>query len=157
MQESTVYTMSELSARRAERGGAYLPFLDVPALSCGVYELARGATDHQQPHERDEIYYVSRGKATFVSDGKRTIDLPFDESVRLSAGFFRSGREGFDWSVQGQLQFFGDSRVDQVAQLLTGIRLFQAGDHSLRQRLTYRVTFRIAADQNRGDLDVCLP
>lgn len=51
-----------------------------------------------------------------VSDGKRTIDLPFDESIRLSTGYFRHGEGKYNWSVQGQLQIFGDSRVDQTIQ-----------------------------------------
>ena len=51
-----------------------------------------------------------------VSDGKRTIDLPFDENIRLSTGYFRHGKGKYNWSVQGQLQIFGDNRVDQTAQ-----------------------------------------
>ena len=51
-----------------------------------------------------------------VSDGKRTIDLPFDESLTFSAGYFRQRRDTYDWSVGGSLQLFGDNRVDQTAQ-----------------------------------------
>ena len=64
--------MTELSRTRAERGGAYHSFLDVPALSAGIYELKVNARDGQQPHARDEIYYVEKGRATLVSDGTRT-------------------------------------------------------------------------------------
>ena len=69
---SRVFTMKELSAKRAARGGPYFSFLEVPAMSCGVYELAKGARDGQQPHERDEIYAVMKGKATFVGGTERT-------------------------------------------------------------------------------------
>lgn len=51
-----------------------------------------------------------------VSDGKRTIDLPFDESVRLSAVYFRNRPKTWDWSVSGTVAFYGDARLDQVTQ-----------------------------------------
>ena len=37
--------------------------LCVPAMSAGLYVLAAGAEDQQQPHGEDEIYYVLRGQA----------------------------------------------------------------------------------------------
>lgn len=42
----------------------YLEFLRLPAMSAGVYYLAAGATDGQQPHTEDELYVVLRGRAT---------------------------------------------------------------------------------------------
>lgn len=48
---------------QASRERPYLEFLRIPALSAGLYVLAAGATDRQQPHREDEIYYVLRGKA----------------------------------------------------------------------------------------------
>jgi mannose-6-phosphate isomerase-like protein (cupin superfamily) len=41
----------------------YHEFLRVSAMSAGVYVLTVGATDRQSPHQEDEIYYVTRGKA----------------------------------------------------------------------------------------------
>jgi quercetin dioxygenase-like cupin family protein len=41
----------------------YLEFLRVPALSMGLYELATGSRDPQQPHSEDEVYYVVSGQA----------------------------------------------------------------------------------------------
>jgi mannose-6-phosphate isomerase-like protein (cupin superfamily) len=41
----------------------YHEFLRIPAMSVGIYVLAAGAIDRQQPHREDEIYYVVRGKA----------------------------------------------------------------------------------------------
>jgi mannose-6-phosphate isomerase-like protein (cupin superfamily) len=38
--------------------------LEVPDLSCGTYSLPAGATDPQTPHTEDEIYVVTRGRAT---------------------------------------------------------------------------------------------
>ena len=41
----------------------YQEFLNVPTLSCGLYQLKRGATDMQTPHDEDEVYYVLQGRA----------------------------------------------------------------------------------------------
>src|SRR5262245_50201816 len=41
-------------------------FLRVPAMSIGIYRLAPGDVDKQQPHSEDEVYYVISGKATFL-------------------------------------------------------------------------------------------
>ena len=38
--------------------------LEVPDLSCGTYSLPAGGSDPQWPHTEDEIYLVTRGKAT---------------------------------------------------------------------------------------------
>lgn len=35
-----------------------------PDLSAGVYRLAAGGEDRQQPHTEDEVYVVTRGRAT---------------------------------------------------------------------------------------------
>jgi mannose-6-phosphate isomerase-like protein (cupin superfamily) len=44
--------------------------LDVPDLSCGTYSLPAGGTDAQSPHTEDEIYVVTRGRATlWTPDG----------------------------------------------------------------------------------------
>jgi long-chain fatty acid transport protein len=51
-----------------------------------------------------------------VSDGKRTADLPFDESWRVAAVYFRNRPQTWDWSVSGTLQYVGDARLDQTAQ-----------------------------------------
>jgi mannose-6-phosphate isomerase-like protein (cupin superfamily) len=43
--------------------------LEVPDLSCGTYSLPSGATDPQSPHTEDEIYVVTRGRATLWTPG----------------------------------------------------------------------------------------
>lgn len=57
------FHIDELARERAGRGRHYFEFLRVPALSAGVYVLAPGARDAQQPHREDELYYVVRGRA----------------------------------------------------------------------------------------------
>lgn len=53
--------------RERERGGdLYHEFLRVPAMSAGLYELAVGATDPQEPHTEDEVYYIVSGRATIT-------------------------------------------------------------------------------------------
>jgi mannose-6-phosphate isomerase-like protein (cupin superfamily) len=57
------YQVTELLQQRDAAGKRYLEFLRIPAMSAGVYLLAAGATDPQQPHQEDELYYVVRGSA----------------------------------------------------------------------------------------------
>lgn len=64
------FSLDDLRARRTESGRAYLPFLDVPDLSCGLYELAAGSEDPQSPHDRDEVYVVMAGRGQVELDGE---------------------------------------------------------------------------------------
>jgi mannose-6-phosphate isomerase-like protein (cupin superfamily) len=57
------FHIDDLNRQRAERNKLYLEFLRVPAMSAGVYVLAKGGTDPQKPHREDEMYYVVRGCA----------------------------------------------------------------------------------------------
>lgn len=69
-----IFELSDLLRQRTESGRRYLEFLRVPALSAGIYELAAGAADPQQPHTEDEVYYVIRGLATvWVGGEERTV------------------------------------------------------------------------------------
>jgi mannose-6-phosphate isomerase-like protein (cupin superfamily) len=43
--------------------------LEVPDLSCGTYSLPAGGSDSQSPHTEDEIYLVTRGRATLWTRG----------------------------------------------------------------------------------------
>jgi mannose-6-phosphate isomerase-like protein (cupin superfamily) len=54
-----------------ESDRAYHEFLRVPALNAGIYVLRAGEPDPQQPHEQDEIYYVTNGTASFACDGHK--------------------------------------------------------------------------------------
>lgn len=57
------FALTDLSAAREQSGKLYHEFLRVPAMSAGVYQLAAGADDPQQPHTEDELYYIVQGRA----------------------------------------------------------------------------------------------
>jgi mannose-6-phosphate isomerase-like protein (cupin superfamily) len=57
------FHIDDLSRKRGERGKLYHEFLRVPAMSAGVYVLAKGVIDPQKPHREDEMYYVVRGRS----------------------------------------------------------------------------------------------
>lgn len=67
------FELSDLTSEMAESGRPWLPFLKVPSLSTGIYTLKVGATDRQQPHDRDEVYYVLKGKAKFEAGDQKSI------------------------------------------------------------------------------------
>jgi mannose-6-phosphate isomerase-like protein (cupin superfamily) len=52
----------------------YQEFLGSPDLSVGVYRLTPGATDLQEPHKEDEVYYVMAGRAAFTG-GTTTVEV----------------------------------------------------------------------------------
>jgi mannose-6-phosphate isomerase-like protein (cupin superfamily) len=70
-------TVAEISQQRAQAGELYAEFLRVPAMSAGLYELAAGAEDPQEPHTEDELYYVVSGRAAL---------LVGDDDVSVEAG-----------------------------------------------------------------------
>ena len=57
------FHLEDLNRQQAASGKLYLEFLNVPAMSAGVYVLPTGAGDPQKPHREDEMYYVVRGHA----------------------------------------------------------------------------------------------
>jgi quercetin dioxygenase-like cupin family protein len=56
------WEFSDLESARSASGRAYHEFKRVPDLSAGIYTLEAGATDPQQPHTEDELYYVVTGR-----------------------------------------------------------------------------------------------
>lgn len=56
------YHLTDLQAQRSKASNLYLEFLRVPSMSMGLYELAAGSDDPQQPHTEDEVYYVVSGQ-----------------------------------------------------------------------------------------------
>ena len=46
------------------------------SLSAGVYRVAAGAADGQSPHDEDEVYVVTAGRAELDVDGTRTAVRP---------------------------------------------------------------------------------
>jgi mannose-6-phosphate isomerase-like protein (cupin superfamily) len=91
---SQVLHLSDLLQRQGDK--RYQEFLRVPAMSAGVYVLPAGATDKQNPHNEDEIYYVVRGRAKMRLGGEeRSVnagDVIFVEK-RLDHRFFDIAEE----------------------------------------------------------------
>ncbi len=63
--DANFFETARLIGEQERAGQDYLEFLRVPALSAGLYTLAAGSADMQQPHTEDEIYYVISGRAAF--------------------------------------------------------------------------------------------
>jgi mannose-6-phosphate isomerase-like protein (cupin superfamily) len=57
------FTLANLLATREQSGDLYHEFLHIPSMSAGVYQLTAGATDPQEPHTEDELYYIVQGQA----------------------------------------------------------------------------------------------
>jgi len=51
-----------------------------------------------------------------VNNKDRTIDLPFDETYKLSAAYGWQGSKQLDFALGGTLMYFGEGKVDQTAQ-----------------------------------------
>jgi long-chain fatty acid transport protein len=51
-----------------------------------------------------------------VNDKDRTIDLPFDETYKISAAYAWKGSKQLDFALGGTLAYFGEGKVDQTAQ-----------------------------------------
>jgi quercetin dioxygenase-like cupin family protein len=60
-----IFDLGNIAAENATNNQTWLEFLRVPSLSMGLYRLAAGQVDWQQPHTEDEVYYVVSGKASF--------------------------------------------------------------------------------------------
>lgn len=102
-----IFEMADLLEQRRKSGRTYLPFLTVPSLRCGVYVLAAGEEDPQEPHEEDEVYYVESGEAMFAADGR-------DEAVKPgSVIFVAAGVEHRFHSIREELKvlvFFSSAK-----------------------------------------------
>ena len=72
MPAGQVFEIAELIAKQKERGELWYEFLRVPRLYCGLYVLAAGTKDPQQPHADDEVYYVVKGRGVIQVDGDDT-------------------------------------------------------------------------------------
>lgn len=60
------FQIDQLERQRQQSGKSYLEFLQIPAMSAGVYTLPAGSADPQKPHKEDEMYYVVRGRARML-------------------------------------------------------------------------------------------
>lgn len=79
------HELADLAARRDESGKPYLEFITVPDLSVGLYVLAVGQPDLQQPHGEDEVYYVVSG-AGRITVGDEVCDVKPGSIVFVAAG-----------------------------------------------------------------------
>lgn len=75
--------------------------------------------------ERSLLSFGIKYDSSPVSDGNRTLDLPFDETWTFSANLARPGDGNFDYALGATLMYAGDGNVDQVSQ---GVRI--KGDFS---------------------------
>ncbi len=69
-QPGFVYSIDSLETERMESERPYLSFLNNETMMGGIYVLKAGATDSQEPHQYDEIYYVMQGKAKIEIEDK---------------------------------------------------------------------------------------
>ncbi len=56
------FALAALVEQRQANDAPWLEFLRTESLSMGLYELAAGSKDLQQPHNEDEVYYVVAGE-----------------------------------------------------------------------------------------------
>ncbi len=56
------FEVGDLLHQQQRSGEAWQEFLRADALSMGLYRLAAGSEDPQQPHSEDEVYYIVRGR-----------------------------------------------------------------------------------------------
>lgn len=79
------YELADVVARRQAAGSPYLEFISVPDLSVGLYVLAPGQPDLQQPHTEDEAYYVVAGSGR-ITVGDDVRDVRVGSIVFVAAG-----------------------------------------------------------------------
>jgi mannose-6-phosphate isomerase-like protein (cupin superfamily) len=65
------FELTHLIDQQNQSGQDYLEFLRVPSLSTGLYMLAAGAVDTQEPHTEDEVYYIISGRG-FIQVGSES-------------------------------------------------------------------------------------
>ncbi len=86
----TFYSVPDLLREREGSGRPYYEFLRVPAMSSGVYVLAKGAIDKQMPHREDELYYVLRGSAhmtVHTETGREDREVKAGDLIFVKAGW----------------------------------------------------------------------
>jgi mannose-6-phosphate isomerase-like protein (cupin superfamily) len=71
------WSVAALDAERRGTGEPWLEFQRSADLSSGLYVLAAGEQDRQEPHTEDEVYVVVAGRGRFVTP---------DRSVDVAAG-----------------------------------------------------------------------
>lgn len=65
------FHIDDLLDQQADTDDPFFEFLRKTSLSMGLYRLPAGATDPQNPHTEDEVYYIVSG-AAMIQVGKET-------------------------------------------------------------------------------------
>lgn len=78
------FELANLLKQHDATGQLWMEFLRVPAMSAGIYRLAAGSADPQQPHTEDEVYYVISGAGSFICDGE-TISATAGSTIYVAA------------------------------------------------------------------------
>ena len=76
-----IFQLADLLEKRSASKETWLEFLRVPDLSMGLYVLAAGERDEQEPHSEDEVYYVLSGEGMLQVDGE-------DRSIKAGSILF---------------------------------------------------------------------
>jgi mannose-6-phosphate isomerase-like protein (cupin superfamily) len=63
----------------------WVEHLRVPAMSVGTYSIPAGGVDDQAPHDEDEVYLVTAGRARF-SAGTETVAVGPGMALYVPAG-----------------------------------------------------------------------
>jgi mannose-6-phosphate isomerase-like protein (cupin superfamily) len=79
------YELIHLIDQQNQSEQDYLEFLRVPSLSAGLYMLAAGAFDTQEPHTEDEIYCVISGRG-FIQVDQESRPVEAGSLVFVKAG-----------------------------------------------------------------------
>ena len=80
-----LFELSEIITQRRQSGRPYLEFLRVPSLSVGLYVLAAGEPDLQQPHTEDEVYHVVSGRGS-IRVGEEDQQVSAGSVIYVAAG-----------------------------------------------------------------------
>jgi quercetin dioxygenase-like cupin family protein len=72
------HAIADVEIERVASGAAYHQFVNRGSLSAGLYVLEAGATDPQQPHREDEVYYVLSGRGRITVEGEERAVVPGD-------------------------------------------------------------------------------
>ncbi len=78
------FTLADVIAAQEQGVQLYHEFLRVPTMSAGLYQLEAGATDPQEPHTEDEMYYVVQGQAQ-IQVGKEHMPVKSGSIVFVAA------------------------------------------------------------------------
>ncbi len=79
------FSLAELLAAPSAATPSYVEVLRVATLSAGVYALAAGDRDEQEPHTEDEVYVVLRGRSR-ATVGDDIVDLAPGSMLYVPAG-----------------------------------------------------------------------